>query len=200
VDRLPATDELGEGYVLISTNDLRTGVTIEVDGEVFSVVEFQHVKPGKGSAFVRTRLKNVRTGSVLERTFAAGERLPRAHLERREVQFLYSSEGQYTFMDMETYDQVNLSKEQVGGAINYLVDNMTVWVLWYQGRYIDLELPNSVELVVAETDPGLRGDTATGGTKPARLETGAVIKVPLFVNTGEKVRVDTRTGSYIERA
>jgi elongation factor P len=200
VDRLPATDELGEGYVLISTNDLRTGVTIEVDGEVFSVVEFQHVKPGKGSAFVRTRLKNVRTGSVLERTFAAGERLPRAHLERREVQFLYSSEGQYTFMDMETYDQVNLSKEQVGGAINYLVDNMTVWVLWYQGRYIDLELPNSVELMVAETDPGLRGDTATGGTKPARLETGAVIKVPLFVNTGEKVRVDTRTGSYIERA
>lgn len=185
---------------MISTNDLRTGVTIEVDGEVFSVVEFQHVKPGKGSAFVRTRLKNVRTGSVLERTFAAGERLPRAHLERREVQFLYSSEGQYTFMDMETYDQVNLSKEQVGGAINYLVDNMTVWVLWYQGRYIDLELPNSVELVVAETDPGLRGDTATGGTKPARLETGAVIKVPLFVNTGEKVRVDTRTGSYIERA
>lgn len=185
---------------MISTNDLRTGVTIEVDGEVFSVVEFQHVKPGKGSAFVRTRLKNVRTGSVLERTFAAGERLPRAHLERREVQFLYSSEGQYTFMDMETYDQVNLSKEQVGGAINYLVDNMTVWVLWYQGRSIDLELPNSVELVVAETDPGLRGDTATGGTKPARLETGAVIKVPLFVNTGERVRVDTRTGSYIERA
>jgi len=185
---------------LISTNDLRTGATIEVDGEVFSVVEFQHVKPGKGSAFVRTRLKNVRTGSVLERTFAAGERLPRAHLERREVQFLYSSEGQYTFMDMDSYDQVNLSKEQVGGAVNYLVDNMTVWVLWHQGKYIDLELPNSVELVVAETDPGLRGDTATGGTKPARLETGAVIKVPLFVNTGERVRVDTRTGSYIERA
>jgi len=185
---------------LISTNDLRTGVTIEVDGEVFSVVEFQHVKPGKGSAFVRTRLKNVKTGSVLERTFAAGERLPRAHLERREVQFLYSSEGQYTFMDMESYDQVNLSKEQVGGAVNYLVDNMTAWVLWYQGRYIDLELPNSVELVVAETDPGLRGDTATGGTKPARLETGATIKVPLFVNVGERVRVDTRTGSYIERA
>lgn len=185
---------------MISTNDLRTGATIEVDGEVFSVVEFQHVKPGKGSAFVRTRLKNVRTGSVLERTFAAGERLPRAHLERREVQFLYSSEGQYTFMDMDSYDQVNLSKEQVGGAVNYLVDNMTVWVLWHQGKYIDLELPNSVELVVAETDPGLRGDTATGGTKPARLETGAVIKVPLFVNTGERVRVDTRTGSYIERA
>lgn len=185
---------------MISTNDLRTGVTIEVDGEVFSVVEFQHVKPGKGSAFVRTRLKNVKTGSVLERTFAAGERLPRAHLERREVQFLYSSEGQYTFMDMESYDQVNLSKEQVGGAVNYLVDNMTAWVLWYQGRYIDLELPNSVELVVAETDPGLRGDTATGGTKPARLETGATIKVPLFVNVGERVRVDTRTGSYIERA
>jgi len=185
---------------LISTNDLRTGVTIEVDGEVFSVVDFQHVKPGKGSAFVRTRLKNVRTGSVLERTFAAGEKLPRAHLERREVQFLYSSEGQYTFMDMESYDQVQLSKEQMGGAVNYLVDNMTVWVLMYQGRYIDLELPNSVELVVAETDPGLRGDTATGGSKPARLETGAMIRVPLFVNVGDRVRVDTRTGSYIERA
>ncbi|MEW6523112.1 MAG: elongation factor P [Bacillota bacterium] len=185
---------------MISTNDFRTGVTIEIDGEVFSVVEFQHVKPGKGSAFVRTRLKNVRTGAVLDRTFPAGEKLPRAHLERREVQFLYSSEGHYTFMDMETYDQIALSKEQVGNAVNYLVDNMTVWVLVYQGKYIDLELPNSVELTVVETDPGLRGDTATGGAKPARLETGATVRVPLFVNIGDRIRVDTRTGSYIERA
>ncbi len=185
---------------MISTNDFRTGMTIEVDGEVYSVVEFQHVKPGKGSAFVRTRLKNARTGAVLERTFPAGEKLPRAHLDRREMQYLYQADEQYMFMDMENYEQIVLTREQMGEAVNYLVDNMIIWVLMYQGQHITIELPNSVELTVTETDPGVRGDTATGGTKPARVETGAVVRVPLFINVGDRIRVDTRSGAYIERA
>jgi len=185
---------------LISTNDFHIGVTVEVDGDIWSVVDFQHVKPGKGSPFVRAKLKNIRTGNVIERTFDAGEKLPRAYLERRETQFLYEADGQYTFMDTENYEQTTLSREQLGNAPLYLKENMTVYLTTYQGQIVGVELPNVVELKVVETEPGVRGDTATGGRKPAKLETGVVVQVPLFVNEGEVVRVDTRTGEYVERA
>lgn len=184
---------------LISTNEFKTGVTIEYDGEVFSVVDFQHVKPGKGSAFVRTRLKNVRTGAVLERTFAAGEKLTKAHVERREFQFLYASGDEYYVMDTETFEQIPLTKAQIGDSIDFLKENMPVWLLTYAGTTLGVEIPNFVDLEVAETDPGFRGDTATGGSKPAKLETGAIIKVPLFVNRGDRIKVDTRSRTYIER-
>ncbi|MEW6031277.1 MAG: elongation factor P [Bacillota bacterium] len=185
---------------MISTNDFRTGVTVEIDGAVWQVIEFQHVKPGKGSAFVRSKLRNLETGAIVERTFRAGEKLPRAHLERREVQYLYSSGDEYTFMDTETYEQLSLSDEQLGDGRQYLVENMTIHVVSHGGRLIGVELPNSVELRVVATDPGLRGDTASGGTKPARLETGLVVQVPLFIEEGDVLRIDTRTGLYIERA
>lgn len=175
-------------------------MTIELDGEVYTVVEFQHVKPGKGAAFVRSKLKNVKTGAVVERTFRAGEKVPRAHIERREVQYLYSSGEQYVFMDMETYEQMSLSADQLGDSTRYLKENMIIAILQFQGTPIGVDLPNSVELTVVETDPGVRGDTATGGTKPAKLETGAVVQVPLFINIGDVIRVDTRTGYYLERA
>jgi elongation factor P len=185
---------------MISSNDFRNGVTIEYDGQVWQVIEFQHVKPGKGSAFVRTKLKNLITGGTVERTFNAGERVAMARVERREMQYLYESGGEYTFMDTETYDQLQLTADQVGDGVKYLKENMVCYVVLYNGQSIGVELPNSVELTVVETDPGLRGDTATGGTKPAKLETGAVVKVPLFVETGEKIIVDTRTGQYLGRA
>jgi len=185
---------------LISTNDLRNGVTIELDGQVYTVIEFQHVKPGKGSAFVRTKLKNVKTGATLERTFNAGEKLPRARVESKEVQYLYEDGGQYTFMDTESFEQIQLNREQVGEGIKYLKENTTCYVILYNGQAIGVDLPNSVALKVVETDPGLRGDTATGGTKPATLETGAVVRVPLFIEPGETIVVDTRTGQYVGRA
>ncbi|HHY76155.1 MAG TPA: elongation factor P [Firmicutes bacterium] len=184
---------------MISTNDFRTGVTIEVDGQPWIVVDFQHVKPGKGSAFVRAKIKNVITGAVLERTFNAGEKLPRAHIERREAQFLYAVGDDYTFMDNETYEQVTLKREDIGSGVNYLKENMNVVILSYDNRVIGVEVPNFVELVVVETEPGFKGDTATGGSKLAKLETGATIRVPLFVNVGDVLKVDTRTGTYIER-
>lgn len=184
---------------MISTNDFRTGLTIEVDGEVYSVVEFQHVKPGKGSAFVRSKLKNLRTGGVIERTFRAGEKIPRAHLERREMQYLYREGDSYVFMDNETFDQVSLNEDQLGDNVKYLKENMNIYLLTHAGNLIGIELPNFVELAVVATDPGIRGDTATGGTKPATLETGLVIQVPLFVEVGDVIRVDTRTGEYLER-
>jgi elongation factor P len=185
---------------LISTNDFRTGLTIEVDGEVYQVIEFMHVKPGKGSAFVRTKLKNRRTGAVIERTFRAGEKVNRAHIERREMQYLYNDGENYYFMDTETYEQMSLPKVQLDDAVKYLKDNMNIYVLLYQGETIGIELPNFVELKVVETEPGIKGDTATGGSKNAVLETGAVIQVPLFIEAGDVVRIDTRTGAYIERA
>ncbi|HHY94431.1 MAG TPA: elongation factor P [Firmicutes bacterium] len=184
---------------MISTNDFRPGITVEVDGDIWMVVEAQHVKPGKGSAFVRTRLKNVKTGAVLDRTFAAGERFPQAHLERREMQYLYESGGQYFFMDTGTYEQIQLDKDKLGDTVLYMKENSILYVLMYEGVPLGAELPNFVELEVVETDPGLKGDTATGGTKPARLETGAVVKVPLFVEVGDVIRVDTRTHQYLER-
>ncbi|MEW6545630.1 MAG: elongation factor P [Bacillota bacterium] len=184
---------------MISTNDFRPGITVEVDGEIWMVVEAQHVKPGKGSAFVRTRLKNIKTGAVLDRTFAAGERFPQAHVERREMQYLYSTGDQYFFMDTGTYDQIQLGKDRLGDAILYMKENSILYVLMHEGNPIGVELPNFVELEVVETEPGVKGDTATGGTKPARLETGAVVKVPLFVEVGDIIRVDTRTHQYLER-
>ncbi len=185
---------------MISSNDFRNGVTIEYDGQVWQVLEFQHVKPGKGSAFVRTKMKNLLTGSTVERTFNAGERVAAAKVERREMQYLYESSGEYTFMDTESFEQIGLSADQVGEGVKYLKENMTCYIVLYRDAPISVELPNSVELTVTETDPGLRGDTASGGNKPATTETGAVVKVPLFVETGDRILVDTRTGQYLGRA
>lgn len=184
---------------MISTNDFKTGVTIEVDGDIWQVVDFQHVKPGKGAAFVRAKLKNIRNGNVLERTFNAGEKIPRAQLDHREMQYLYKSGDHWTFMDTENYEQIMLTEDQLGDAIKYLVENMNVSVLMYQGQIIGVDVPNFVELKVIETEPGFKGDTATGATKPATVETGYVLKVPLFVDNGDIIRIDTRTGEYMER-
>ncbi|MFH0701980.1 MAG: elongation factor P [bacterium] len=185
---------------MISTNDLKTGMTIEIDNSVLSVVEFQHVKPGKGSAFVRTKLKNVETGNVIEKTFRAGEKLPRAILDKREMQLLYRSENEFVFMDNETFEQASFSKDQIGENIKYLKEGMNISILKHDTRVIGIDLPNFVELEVTDTPPGEKGNTATGGTKPATLETGAVVNVPFFVNNGDKIRVDTRTNSYLDRA
>jgi elongation factor P len=185
---------------VISTNEFRTGLTIELEGDVFQVIEFQHVKPGKGAAFVRSKLRNVRTGAVIEKTFNAGEKLPRARIERREMQYLYNDGKDYNFMDTETYDQMTMTAEQLGDAVKYLKENMNIQVLTFQGKSIGVELPNFVELEVTDTAPGIKGDTASGGSKPATLETGAVVQVPFFINVGDKLQIDTRTGNYIKRA
>lgn len=185
---------------MISSNDFRNGVTIEYDGQVWQVLEFQHVKPGKGSAFVRTKMKNLLTGSTVERTFNAGERVAAAKVDRREMQYLYETGGEYTFMDTESFEQLGLTAEQVGDGVKYLKENMTCYIVLYKDAAISVELPNSVELTVTQTDPGLRGDTASGGNKPATTETGAVVKVPLFIDNGDRILVDTRTGQYLGRA
>jgi len=185
---------------MISVNDLRTGLTIELDGEIYSVVEFLHVKPGKGAAFVRTKLKNLRTGTTQEVTFRAGERVARAHIETRQMQYLYNTGSEYVFMDMETFDQVTLSAEDLGDAPKYLLENMTIGIQFYQNQAIGVDLPTTVNLKVVSTEPGFKGDTATGATKPATLETGITIQVPLFVETGDVLKIDTRTGEYLSRA
>ena len=185
---------------MISSNDFRPGVTIEIDNQVWQVVDFQHVKPGKGAAFVRAKIKNLQTGAVIERTFNAGEKLPKAQVDRRPMQYLYADGDSFNFMDTETYDQVMLTKDQLTEALNFLKENMEITVLFFNGTIIGVELPNSVDFTVVETDPGIRGDTATGGTKPAKLETGYVVKVPMFINEGDVLRIDTRSGAYIERA
>ena len=184
---------------MISTNDFRTGLTIELEGEVWQVVEFMHVKPGKGSAFVRSKLKNIRTGAVVERTFRAGEKVPRGRVERRQMQFLYSEGDNYVFMDTENYEQITLSREQIGTALKWMKEDLSMTVMLFQGNVIGVEPPNFVELEVVETDPGIRGDTASGGGKPAKVETGAVVNVPLFINVGDKIRIDTRSETYLER-
>jgi elongation factor P len=184
---------------MISVNDFKTGVTIELEGQPYQVVEFQHVKPGKGAAFVRAKLKNLETGGSVERTFRGGERVPKAHLDRRGMQYLYNDGEGYVFMDNENYEQLTITKEQIGDGIKWLLENMEIQVLLFQNRIIGLELPNFVEMEVIDTEPGVKGDTATGATKNATLETGTVIQVPLFVNTGDRVRVDTRTSQYMER-
>ncbi len=185
---------------MISSNDFRNGVTLELDGVVFQVIEFQHVKPGKGSAFVRTKLRNLQTGGVVERTFNAAERVPAARVEKREMQYLYQSGDEYTFMDTETFEQMALSRGDIGDGVRFLKENMLCHVILFKGSSIGVDLPNSVDLEIVETDPGFKGDTAAGGTKPAKLETGAVIKVPLFIESGTIITVDTRTGQYVSRA
>jgi elongation factor P len=185
---------------MISSNDFRPGITIEFDGGVWQIVDFQHVKPGKGAAFVRAKMKNIKTGAVVERTFNAGEKVPKAHVDNRQMQFLYESDGMYHVMDNESFEQIELSSAQLGDATKYLKENMNIEVLLFQNLVIGVEIPNSVELEVVETDPGVRGDTATGGTKSAKLETGHVVRVPLFINIGDVLRIDTRTGDYLERA
>lgn len=184
---------------MIDTSDFKNGLSIIVDGEIFTIVEFQHVKPGKGGAFVRSKLKNVRTGAVIDKTWRAGEKMEQAVLERRPMQFLYSMDGEYYLMDMETFDQISVGASAFGEAIKYLKENQEVTALWHEGNVIGVELPFTVELEVVETDPGVRGDTASGGSKPAKLETGAVVQVPFFINVGDKIKVDTRTDAYLER-
>jgi elongation factor P len=184
---------------MISAGDFRKGVTVEMDNSVFTIVDFQHVKPGKGAAFVRTKLKNVITGGVLEKTFSPTDKLPRAHVETKEMQYLYNDGELYYFMDLETYEQIPLNQSQVEDAIPYIKENSNVIIKFFKGAAFSIEPPNFVELEVVQTDPGFKGDTATGGSKPCTLETGAVIQVPLFVNIGDVIRVDTRTGEYMER-
>lgn len=185
---------------MISVNDFRTGLTIEVDDSIWQVLEFQHVKPGKGAAFVRSKLKNLRTGTTQDKTFRAGEKVQRAHIENRNMQYLYSSGDTHAFMDNETFDQVEFSTSQIENERYYLKENMAVKVITYEGETLGIDLPNTVELKVTETEPGLKGDTASGGTKSATLETGLTVQVPLFINQDETLVIDTRTGSYISRA
>lgn len=184
---------------MISASDFRKGVTFEVDGQVFTIIDFQHVKPGKGAAFVRTKIKNIMNGGTTERTFNPSEKYPKAHIERKEMQYLYEDGGLYYFMDNETYEQIPLNHEQVEDAILYLKANDTANIKFFKGSAFSVEPQNFVVLQITECDPGVKGDTATGSTKPATLETGATISVPLFVNNGEHVRIDTRTGEYMER-
>lgn len=185
---------------MISAGDFRNGVTFELDGNVVQVIEFQHVKPGKGAAFVRTKYKNVITGAVVERSFNPTDKYPTAYIERKDMQYLYADGDLYYFMDMETYEQQPIDKSKLGPAFQFVKENMEVKVLSYKGNVFGVEPPNFVELEVTETDPGFKGDTATNATKPATLETGAEIKVPLFINQGDMIRIDTRTGEYMERA
>ena len=185
---------------MISTNDFRTGQTIEMEGDVYQVIDFQHVKPGKGAAFVRTKMRNVRTGAVIEKTFNAGEKLPKARIEKRDVQYLYNDGKSYNFMDMETFDQITMTDEQLGDAVKYLKENMIIQVMTFQEKSIGVEMPNFVELEVTDTAPGIKGDTASGGSKPATLESGAIVQVPFFINVGDKLQIDTRSGNYIKRA
>ncbi|AZO95675.1 elongation factor P [Halocella sp. SP3-1] len=184
---------------VISTNDFHNGLTIELDGTVYQVVDFQHSKTGRGGAFVRSKLKNVEDGGVIEKTFRANEKVNRAHVEQREKQYLYRDGDDYIFMDTETYEQIALSQEQLGEKIDYLKENMVLEISVYEGRPIDINLPTFVELAVAKTQPGIKGNTVSGGSKPATLESGAVVQVPLFISEGDIVKVDTRTGEYMER-
>lgn len=184
---------------MYSTAEFRKGLKIELDGAPYMIVEFQHVKPGKGGAFVRTKLKNLLTGRVLDQTFRSGERVKKPDLMEKEMQYLYKDGDSYCLMDNETYEQIMLTGEQMGDAVLYLTENMNLQVLFFNQQPVAVEVPNFVELTVAQTDPGLKGDTASGGTKPATLESGAVIQVPLFINEGDRLKVDTRTGTYIER-
>ena len=184
---------------MISAGEFRNGVTFEFEGNVFQVVEFQHVKPGKGAAFVRTKLKNVITGGVVEKTFRPTEKMPKAHIERKNMAYSYNDGDLFYFMDNETFDMMPLSQDQLGDALKFVTENMNVVVLSYKGSVFGVEPPTFVELKVTETEPGFKGDTSTGATKPATLETGATINVPLFVDQDDVIRVDTRTGEYMER-
>ena len=185
---------------MASTNDLKNGMTLNLDGELWNVVEFQHVKPGKGPAFVRTKLKHVLTGKVVDKTFNAGIKVETANVDKRTMQYLYKEATDFVFMDTDTYDQIHVPVETVGDSANFLLESAEATVATHDGVPLYVELPAAVELVITYTEPGLQGDRSTGGTKPATLETGATIQVPLFITTGEKIRVDTRTGDYLGRA
>jgi len=184
----------------ITTNDLKNGMTLELDRGLVQVVDFQHVKPGKGHAFVRTTLRNVRTGSVVDRTFRAGEKVERAIIDKRSMQFLYRDGADYVLMDDQTYDQIQVTPTTLGDATNYMVEQGTTLILMYGDEVIGVELPASVELVIAQTEPGIQGDRVSGARKPATLETGLVVQVPLFIENNERVKVDTRSGEYLSRA
>ena len=183
----------------ISTNDLKNGITLEIDNVLYQVVEFQHVKPGKGGAFVRSKIRNLRNGAVIDKTFNAGVRVEQAILDRKDMQFLYRDGEEYVFMDLESYDQQHVSPVALGDAADYMVENSVAIIAFYNGDIVTVEIPASVELTITETEPGIQGDRVSGATKPATLETGKVITVPLFVNQGDKVKVDTRSGDYITR-
>ncbi len=185
---------------MISAGDFRNGVTFEMDGNVVSIIEFQHVKPGKGAAFVRTKIRNVMTGAVTERTFNPNEKYPPAFVERKDMQYLYSDGDLYYFMDVESYEQIPISSSVLGDNFKFVKENMECKVLSYKGSVFGVEPPNFVDLVITQTDPGFKGDTATNATKPAILETGAEVKVPLFIDEGELIQIDTRTGDYMGRA
>ena len=184
---------------MVSAGDFKNGLTIELDGNVYQIIEFQHVKPGKGAAFVRTKLKNIKSGGVIEKSFRPTEKFEQAHIDRKDMQYLYSDSDLFYFMDSETYDQIALSQDEVGDSLKFVKENETVKVCSHKGSVFAIEPPLTVELQITETEPGFKGDTATGATKPAKVETGAVVNVPLFVNQEDKIKIDTRTGEYISR-
>ena len=184
---------------MVSAGDFKNGLTIEIEGNIFQILEFQHVKPGKGAAFVRTKLKNIISGGVVEKTFRPTEKFENAHIERKEMQYLYQDGDLYNFMDVETYDQIALNADVVGDALKFVKENEAVTMLAHNGDIFAVEPPMFVELVITETEPGFKGDTATGATKPATVETGATVYVPLFVNEGDMIKIDTRTGEYLSR-
>lgn len=185
---------------MISVNDFKTGLTIEVDNGIWQVIEFQHVKPGKGAAFVRSKLRNLRTGNTQDKTFRAGEKVERAHIEHKTMQYLYASGDTHAFMDTTTYEQIELDSSQIEHELNFIKENMEVSIVTYEGEILGIELPNNVELEVTETEPGLKGDTVSGGSKSATLETGLVVQVPLFINQGETLVISTDDGKYVSRA
>lgn len=185
---------------MVSAGDFRNGVTFEMDGGVYQIIEFQHVKPGKGAAFVRTKIRNVITGAVVEKTFSPTDKYPTAFVERKDMEYLYNDGSLYYFMDLETFENIPINADILPDSFKFVKENEQVKILSYKGNVFGVEPPFFVELVITHTEPGFKGDTAQGGTKPAELETGAVVKVPLFINEGEKIRIDTRTGEYIERA
>ncbi|MFD2681163.1 elongation factor P [Bacillus seohaeanensis] len=185
---------------MISVNDFRTGLTIEVDNGIWRVMDFQHVKPGKGAAFVRSKLRNLRTGAVQEKTFRAGEKVAKAQIDNRKMQYLYANGDMHVFMDNQSYEQIELAASAIEYELKFLKENMEVSIMMYQGETLGVELPNTVDLVVTETEPGIKGDTASGGSKPATVETGLVVNVPFFVNEGDKLVINTSDGSYVSRA
>ena len=184
---------------MISAGDFRNGITIELEGNIFQIIEFQHVKPGKGAAFVRTKLKNIKSGGVIEKTFRPTEKCPQARIDRKDMQYLYSDGDLYNFMDVETYDQIALNEDAIGDALKFVKENDMVKMCSHNGSVFAVEPPMFAELVITETEPGFKGDTATGATKPATVETGAVVYVPLFVEQGDTIKIDTRTGEYLSR-
>ncbi|MBS5569884.1 MAG: elongation factor P [Clostridiales bacterium] len=185
---------------MISAGDFRNGITFEMDGNVYQIIEFQHVKPGKGAAFVRTKIKNVITGATIERSFNPSDKLPKAHIERKDMQYSYQDDNLYYFMDLETFELIPISAETVGDSLKFVKENDICKILSFKGNVFGIEPPIFVELEVIDTEPGFKGDTATGASKPAVVETGATVRVPLFVNKGDKIRIDTRTEEYMERA